>query len=106
MAIRWSAKGKRFYDDTTGYLVSRNRGFKSSIGRRTFAIAHRKRKRRKKRQEIPKHYKARPLSEEFAEEYEEYDGTISKEMSLEAYATMLGEDEPQALEQEDRYSED
>lgn len=109
MAIRWSAKGKRFYDDTTGYPVSRTSGFRSSMGRDTFAHAHRRRKKYKKRKRhpaVPEEYEVRPLSEEFAEEYEEYDGTISKEMSLEAYAAMLGEEEPEALEQEDRYSED
>lgn len=114
MAIRWSAKGKRFYDDQTGYPVTRGRARLSATARRSYRQAHHTRKcgipdkelAFKKKYRPPKGYRVRPLEEEFAEEYEAYDGTISREMSLEAYTDMIGESEPDVYDQEDRYSED
>ncbi len=37
MALRYSSKSTRFYDDSTGRFVARSRGMKSSIARSDYA---------------------------------------------------------------------
>jgi hypothetical protein len=117
MAIRWSRKGKRFYDDETGYPKSKTQGFRSSTGRETYARAHRKRLSRQHKpvppetritrpQRIPKVYEVRPLEEEFREEIAAWDGTLDEEMDFDDYMDELEGEEPYVMEQEDKYSED
>lgn len=127
MAIRWSRNANRFYNDITGYPVKRSSGFRSSIGRREYQAAQVKKTRAKKYRRKPERvpskprvspsprfiekristgYEARPLAEEFREELEGFDGEIDEEMTFEDYMVFLGDEEPEALEEEDRYSED
>jgi hypothetical protein len=129
MAIRWSKKGKRFYDDASGHPVSRTSGFRSSIGRDTYSQAHRRRQKKHKparRQstrpairkryevrgyevrgpEIGPGYKVRPLEEEFREELAQFDGTLKEGLSFYDYMEFLNEEQDEALESDDQYSED
>jgi hypothetical protein len=120
MAIRWSKKGKRFYDDQTGYAVTKTRGFRSSIGRATYAAVHRKRlvlkskrpkvvkshRQSRERTKIPKGYEVRPLEEEFREELAQFDGELPKGMSFTDYMEFLDEEQDEAMESDDQYSED
>ncbi|MDE2019945.1 MAG: hypothetical protein KGJ13_06405 [Patescibacteria group bacterium] len=111
MAIRWSAKGRRFYDDQTGYPTSREHAARSSIARDDYRrthpahpfITHPEIFVPKDKRE--KGYEVRPLSEEFAEELAGFDGT-TKAQSMNRYADILADQEPDVYEQEDRYSED
>lgn len=114
MAIRWSAKGRRFYDDQSGYPVTRERARLSATARRSYRTAHHTRSRRipdreppakKRRRTVEKGYEVRPLSEEFAEELADFDGT-TKAQTMNRYADTLADEEPDVYEQEDRYSED
>lgn len=123
MAIRWSKKARRFYDDQTGYPVSQSRGFRSSIGRADYARATRKRtvKRRGKKPvkarvktdrsvgrgiEYSPGYYVRQLDEEFAEELTQFDGTLDEEMDFDDYMEFLGDDQAEVMDADDSYSED